>query len=68
MRIADVAGGHGQLPPLRRAGLQGGDGDCAIAGDLQEKTKCGPLENELVRLRAWIAALENAERIADQAE
>jgi hypothetical protein len=48
-----------------RAGLQGAEMEIARLQSICRKTKCGPLENEIVRLRAHIAALENAERIAD---
>jgi hypothetical protein len=40
-------------------------GEIARLQSICRKTECGPLENEVVRLRAQITALENAERIAD---
>jgi hypothetical protein len=43
---------------LRRAGDPRWEEDCAVDGDLQENEVRGSRENEIVRLRAQIATLE----------
>jgi hypothetical protein len=51
----------------RHCGGQGFKAEVEIARvkSIDRTTKCGPLENESVRLRAQISALENTERTAD---
>jgi hypothetical protein len=49
----------------RHCGGQGfkAEVESARLKSIYRKTKCGPLENEIVRLRAQISALENTETV-----